>query len=236
MSSLSIIGFSERYKFDKKRLKYMQNADYNLITIANSYGDLVNDVIEYDPDVVVVDLGRHGFQSPKAKMLENVLSGFHKCIVVVSQTRDCHFKVSYYVSSHFWKAGLVRALSTISKHVKPIETPIKQKTVKSVITETLIRYSFSPAHLGFNYLSLAIEIWYNARGFIKNLGEEVYQKIADTYKTNAKNVERNIRHAISCSSKEQKGVILTGSNRKVISTIANQIMFMFKKTPVAQFS
>lgn len=243
MSNISIVGFSDRFSFSQKQLRFMQESNYKMLGLADNLGDLIISIIDNDPDVVVLDLEEFGGAVSRGKILSAILATYNKQIIVIAQKNCYELRVTHFVNSGYWKVGIIRVLQKISKNRKKLDSASKPKNVKSHITEILLKNRFSPSHLGFNYLSQAIEIMYNARGYVKNLESEIYYKIALAYNTNCKNVERNIRSAIACNScLISRNIKLGGkiphpfSNRKIISGFANKVLLDFGQTSLDKVS
>ncbi len=239
---LSIVGYSHRFQISEKQEKIIHNANFKIVAMVSTVGDLLNAVIDDNPSVVVIDLAMNPSDVFLDNIIETIYNNFNKNIVVITEDLKDIYKNYYCVDCLYWKVGVVRILNKIGKKKLCIENNVHTLNISNAIATQLVENNFSASYLGYHYLAKAIEICYERNGFIKNLTTEIYSVVAKTFNTNYKNVERNIRHAIKCAVNISKDThsknyeytkrLTTCTNRKLIFSFANSILIKSRSNSI----
>ncbi|MBQ7452965.1 MAG: hypothetical protein IJS68_01710 [Clostridia bacterium] len=201
---LHMIALSNRFDMGSMASNYNFNGDnFVLRMVATNFGDLLNGIVKYSPQVVIIDAEYQVAYCSLNDLIEIVSKIYKNDIVIISG--NVKKSENYYVvNPFFWKSELVRILAKIAKKLKSGSGSKGAYTLQEIITQRLLKYNLPSNLLGYNYLIKAIEICYHRHCFIKNIKTDIYDKVAKEFGVSADNVERNIRNALNVAKLEHQ--------------------------------
>ncbi|MBQ7579241.1 MAG: hypothetical protein IJT25_01775 [Clostridia bacterium] len=206
---------------------------YRAVSIVSRVEDLLSVVFKFSPNVVIIDeeiMGEFG-----TVKLAQFLKQMQKLEIVIISSKTTHADNNLiYVNSKIGVLGLIRQLNKIFSAPSLNNSNANMNIIKQINDELLV-YNFSSSLLGFNYIIDAIEETILKKCHIKNIEDEIYNKIATKYSVSIDSVERNIRHAIKIAKDEchilnadnlfkENYDLRYGGNKRFILRIANKIV------------
>ena len=171
--------------------KKLLKAGINAVCSRCGHDDVYRSIAEVQPTVIILMVYNADDTYDFIAELKEKYPDIHIFTGAYSSIMDVHYKLIEYGAdySFFMPVNselLIDAIfQTIAKE--------KKSPFEEVIEEYLTEVGFSPKLNGFRYLSAAIEMCFNEPELLSGKVCEIYSRIAEKFRTEAKLVERSLR-------------------------------------------